>query len=237
MTLPPADIPPPVAPVVPRPPADIPAPAVQTMPPALAARTFQAAMQFAHFLEGNLAKSGTLPSNREEGQKALNALAHELARAGYPASVAQRTILETATQGSIKAGYGPNSNYNLLGHVTQAINEMAATAMRGYRTGKTPEVQGPPSPAQQRSQGSFGGFTPAGFSPGARPEAMEPGPTELGSPPPLPPWGLQDPNRIGAPGIPSTLGLPADPDAFMKAYEAQHGDQQASLLDLLLARG
>ena len=150
---PPADIPPPapVAPDVPRPPADIP-----TVPPALAARTFQAAMQFGKFLADNLAKSGQLPTNREEGQKALNALAHELARAGYPASVAQRTILETATQGSIRAGYGPNSNYNLLGHVTQAINEMAAQAMQGYRTGKTPEVQGPPSPAQQRSEAPFG---------------------------------------------------------------------------------
>jgi hypothetical protein len=130
-------------------------------------------MQFGKFLADNLAKTGKLPANREEGQAALNALAHELARAGYPASVAQRTILETATQGSIKAGYGPNSNYNLLGHVTRAINEMAAQAMQGYRAGKTPEVQGPPAPAQQRSE-AFRGVTPAGFfGPATRPGALD----------------------------------------------------------------
>ena len=133
---------PPAAPVD-RPPADIP---VTLTPPAVAARTAQAATQFAKFLADNLSKSGKLPSNREEGQAALNALAQELAKAGYPASVAQRTILETATQGSIKAGYGPDSKYNVLGHVTRAINEMVGTAMQGYRTGKTPEAQGPPSP-------------------------------------------------------------------------------------------
>ena len=142
MPLPPAEIPAPVAPVD-RPPADVP---VTLTPPAVAARTAQAATQFAKFLADNLSKSGKLPSNREEGQKALNALAQELAKAGYPASVAQRTILEIATQGSIKAGYGPDSNYNALGHVTRAINEMAGTAMQGYRTGKMPEAQGPPSP-------------------------------------------------------------------------------------------
>jgi len=148
---PPADVPaalPPVAPpdpVAPRPPADIPAPTLT--PPAPPARTERAAMQFAKFLADNLAKSGKLPSNREEGQKALTDLARELAKAGYPASVAQRTILETATQGSIKAGYGPNSSFNVLGHVTQAINEMAATAMQGYQPAKPGEVQGPPSPS------------------------------------------------------------------------------------------
>jgi hypothetical protein len=112
-------------------------------------------MQFAKFLADMLQRSGNTPTSREEGQKALSALAQELAKAGYPASAAQKTITETATQGSIKAGYGPNSAANIFGSVTRAINEMVGTAMQGYHAGKMPETQGPPAPVAPGRQGAL----------------------------------------------------------------------------------
>jgi hypothetical protein len=74
----------------------------------------------------------------------------------------------------------------------------------------------PPAPA-------LPGIMLAGFSPGGQP-ADAPAASEEGGPtPPAPPAGLLDPNTVDTRGIPSTLGLPTQPDAFRKAYEAIYG--------------
>ena len=149
-------------------------------------------------------------------------------------------------QGSIKAGYGPDSAFNMLGNVTSAINEMAATAMQGYQPAKPGQVQGPhgfqpdapaPAPGRQGSFGDFQQFAGLSQSTGPAPENYGRGTPALQHLSPIidpqaptpPDWGKPQP---AAP----PLYTPDDPGMFnpFRGNEAAlPPDEQNTLLDFL----
>ena len=184
-----------------RPPADVPGrlPPVTVpdeAPPTLnPPRAGRPDIELARKLAEGIARSSARPSGQAEGQALANRVAGELARAGFPADIAARVILEGIRQGTREAGYNPDAT--IMGvSIAARLQEMANTAMQGYRPAARGEPQGPPSPgppSQQRS--ALPGQQFAELQPQMRP--TEPG---LLTP------QRQFPQDFGRPGLLDTLG-------------------------------
>src|SRR4029077_8107558 len=164
------------SPDVPRPPADIPAPALNLVPPAQGRadplmQTRQALDLINQSLGGLSSKSG-----QAEFNAAGVIAAKAMAAAGVPLSMARSLLTRQAYAGAEKVGYGPSANLWSIykSYIDAGIN----AALQGYHPARPGEVQGPPSPAQQRSSlGSF--FTPVAGARDIGGEAAIPGQQQL----------------------------------------------------------
>jgi hypothetical protein len=173
--------------------------------------------------------------------------------------MARAAMLDTGAKTAVLMGYGPGGkNATVLGFipipqskVQEKISEGVAEAMQGYNPAAPGPVQGPPSPAQQRSEAPFGSFvipvaggrdvgappTVESGQPGQLPgraewESSRPG-SRMGSDPnvviegpefspPAPPPAFRGPDPEGR-------GRTIDPDIF--PLQRQEQDLYQQLLD------
>ena len=166
--LPPAETPAPVAPVD-RPPADIPT----TLTPPRAGRADPAMLTRTAL---DIIKQSTAKLTTSAGQAEFNAAgvvaAKGLAAAGVPLDMARSLMTKSAYEGAEKVGYGPSAT--LWSIYKGAIDSGIAAALQGYQPARPGEVQGPPAPAQQRSEAPFGGFGTRFLAKGGRVDEDEP---------------------------------------------------------------
>ena len=203
--------------------------------------------------------------NKNSGEAEFSAAsvvaAKELARAGVPLSVARSEMQKGAYAGAAKNGYDINS-WPMGGVYKSKIDGGIEAALQGYQPAKQGEVQGPPSPAQQRSEAPpFGSFIipVAGGRDVGAPPAVEPGQpgqlpgrSEWESSRPGPRMGqdpnvvIEDPAANTPPPPPPAFQAPGrpgiDPDIFPLQQQEQdlqqqlfdpRAQRQASLLDFL----
>ena len=191
-----AAAPPPEAPQETRPPADIPslvppratgpnefdipvtAPRAGQLDPVMMARTIAAIQKEA--------LRGINPNTTKEQAMAQGAKGRAaLIAAGVPPAMAKAAMLDTGAKTAVLMGYGPGGkNATVMGFpipqsmVQGKIAEGVGEAMQGYNPAAPGPVQGPPSPAQQRSEAPFGQWPGVTLAAGGRdvgaPPAVEP---------------------------------------------------------------